>query len=158
MVIQVLKEFLTNIIPARAINNIYIAYSGGIDSHVLLHALTQLRQDFPKLKLNPVHVNHGLFSESNTWAQHCKKICNTLNLKLKIIDVDVDCFAGASIDEEARVARYRVFTELLQEQIYAALQKKCTSSDATDNIMHGLKTVFSTEDIIKIFSGDIHEQ
>ena len=74
---------------------IFIAYSGGLDSHVLLHLLVQLRMVRPKLQLTAIHVNHNLSSNAKQWTKHCKKICKELlvecivknvNAKIKIKD------------------------------------------------------------------------
>ena len=117
MIIKTLETFLTDFFQTKPINyenNIFVAYSGGIDSHVLLHALAQLRQTFPKLKLTAVHVHHGLFQAANDWVQHCRQVCDELKVGLQIINVKVKCSAGLSVEEQARIARYQALTKLLQ--------------------------------------------
>lgn len=93
---------------------IFIAYSGGLDSHVLLHLLVQLRMVRPKLQLTAIHVNHNLSSNAKQWTKHCKKICKELlvecivknvNAKIKIKDY--------SPEEIARKLRYEAFAENL---------------------------------------------
>ena len=53
----------------------FVAYSGGMDSHVLLHALAQLRGQLPCVELLAIHVNHGLHASAADWAQHCVRVC-----------------------------------------------------------------------------------
>jgi tRNA(Ile)-lysidine synthase len=51
--------------------HIYIGYSGGVDSHVLLHlcaSITRLKD-----RITAVYVHHGLQVEAEVWAKHCKK-------------------------------------------------------------------------------------
>ena len=47
-----------------------IAFSGGLDSTVLLHALAITRREHGK-RLLAVHVDHGLHADSADWAGHC---------------------------------------------------------------------------------------
>ncbi len=91
----------------------WLAYSGGLDSRVLLDLLLSLRAqqaDFPALHI--VHIHHGLQAEADTWAQQCKALCESLCLPCEIhrVQLNVD---GAGIEAAARQARYRVFEQLL---------------------------------------------
>jgi len=45
-----------------------VAYSGGLDSSVLLHAAARV---FGADALVAVHVHHGLQPQADAWAQHC---------------------------------------------------------------------------------------
>ena len=51
---------------------VMVAFSGGLDSHVLLHVLSQIAMDYP-LSLTAIHINHGLQEESDQWAMHCQQ-------------------------------------------------------------------------------------
>jgi tRNA(Ile)-lysidine synthase len=51
--------------------HVYIAYSGGIDSHVLLHLCASI--DHLKPKITAVYVNHGLQTEAESWGLHCEQ-------------------------------------------------------------------------------------
>ena len=88
-----------------------VAYSGGVDSHVLLHLLTQLPQHPP---IEAVHINHQLQAESSQWAQHCQQQADLLGIPLHTVAVDIDCGPRESLEEKARQARYQVFESLLQ--------------------------------------------
>lgn len=116
--VKILKTFLLNLFenyPVSFKSKILIAYSGGVDSHVLLHALAQCRQEFSELKLTAVHIHHGLFEEADQWAQHCRQRCNELKVKLQIVDVEVKRAKGVSIEEDARAARYAALADILQQ-------------------------------------------
>ena len=41
-----------------------VAYSGGCDSHVLLHALVAVRDQLPTATIKVLHINHGLQSQA----------------------------------------------------------------------------------------------
>lgn len=93
---------------------IWVAYSGGRDSVVLLHALAQCR---PRLSapLHAVHVDHGLLPDAVAWGEHCARQCRQLGIPLRRISVDARARRGESPEAAAREARYAAFAELLGE-------------------------------------------
>ncbi len=82
-----------------------IAYSGGLDSHVLLHALAQLRATHP-LRLSAVHVDHGLSPLSAAWSRHCFAVCAALHVPLVLESVQVERGSGEGTEAAARRVRY----------------------------------------------------
>ena len=89
-----------------------IAYSGGLDSHVLLHLLASLRGQLDIPELLAVHVNHQLQPQADGWQQHCADVCAGLDIPQAAHKVSVP--AGASVEQAARQQRYQVFESLLQ--------------------------------------------
>lgn len=92
----------------------WLAYSGGLDSHVLLHACAQLRLQQPQLNFKAIHVDHGLQAVSATWAMHCQSICQQLAIPLSIETLNLTLPAGESVEAIAREARYAAFSRYLQ--------------------------------------------
>lgn len=82
-----------------------IGYSGGLDSHVLLHLATQLKQSC-SINVCAVHVNHGLQPQADQWADHCQRVCENYNIPIKIIPLNLTVPMGESLEEFARVQRY----------------------------------------------------
>ncbi len=91
-----------------------VAYSGGLDSHVLLHALTRLseRLDVP---VRAVHVNHGLSPDSEKWARHCRRVCEELSVELVCTMVDAGAPAGESQEAWSRKLRYETLGQLMEK-------------------------------------------
>ena len=87
-----------------------IAFSGGIDSHVLLHSIVGLKTEL-MAPVSAVHVNHGLSSNAGSWARHNREICATLGLELAVIEVDARCPPGESPEAWARRKRYAALAE-----------------------------------------------
>jgi len=87
-----------------------VAYSGGVDSHVLLHCCKQL-----SVPLRAVHVHHGLQSVADYWVNHCQNICAALDVPLDVIYVDAKQKRGQSPEEAARKARYDALHTNLSE-------------------------------------------
>lgn len=81
-----------------------IAFSGGCDSVVLLHALHAL---VPPENLLVVHINHGLQSAANQWDDFCKNQVETLNIAYVSATADLHGLTG-NIEERARKERYRL--------------------------------------------------
>lgn len=82
-----------------------VAFSGGVDSLALLHALAAVRSSIA-VPVRAVHVNHGLHPGASCWEQHCASICTELGVELEVHRVEVRTTAGASVEERAREARY----------------------------------------------------
>jgi len=91
-----------------------VAYSGGMDSHVLLQSISVVSLHFPLIKLRAVHINHGLSSDANIWAKHCADICRKLAIEINIISVKVHLKSGESPEALAREARYGAFRSILR--------------------------------------------
>lgn len=101
-----------------ATSHIWVAYSGGIDSQVLLHAIAQARQDFPRLSISAVHINHGLMADADQWEKHCQTTCRQLKINYLLKKITVPHIKGESPEETARKARYAAFTTILKKHDY----------------------------------------
>lgn len=97
-------------LPER-VERLYVAYSGGVDSHVLLH-LCASQPDW-SAKLCGVYVDHGLQAESAAWAAHCRRQCEVLGVEFLMFTVDAAAAPGESPEAAARRARYAALAELL---------------------------------------------
>ena len=96
-------------IPAE--NSQYVvAYSGGLDSHVLLHCFKQLG-----VAMRAVHVHHGLQADADDWVDHCQQSCDQLGVQLDTLYVDAQPKAGDSPEEAARNARYQALHQNLNK-------------------------------------------
>lgn len=85
-----------------------LAYSGGVDSQVLLHLL-----HLTKLDVMAVYIDHGLQAESAEWARHCEYQCNQLNIPFQSISVKAQPGNGESPEAAARSARYAALKNII---------------------------------------------
>lgn len=90
----------------------WVAYSGGLDSHVLLHLMVRLRALLP-IKLHAVHVNHNLSVNAAAWAKHAETVCRAFNVPLVQETIIAKATIGESPEEVAREKRYEVLSRLL---------------------------------------------
>jgi tRNA(Ile)-lysidine synthase len=80
-----------------------VGLSGGVDSMVLLHALS--KKKFP---VTAIHVHHGLSPNADRWAAFCRKLCKRLGVPLTVRRVSVRK-RGKGLEAAARDARYEAF-------------------------------------------------
>lgn len=97
---------------------IAVGYSGGLDSTVLLHALTRV-PGLERRMLAAVHVHHGLSPLADVWAAHCQDFCASLGVALSMARVQVRP-AGKGLEAAARQARYEVFRVLRTDALLLA--------------------------------------
>ena len=88
---------------------LYVGFSGGLDSSVLLALLAESPW---RSKLAAIHVDHRLSPNSASWRSHCHEVCAALDIPLITEEVDIRD-AGDGIESAARQARYRVFEHRL---------------------------------------------
>ncbi|KQQ68076.1 tRNA(Ile)-lysidine synthase [Pseudomonas sp. Leaf127] len=96
---------------AGAVPALHVAFSGGLDSTVLLHLLIALSRRQPLPPIHAIHVHHGLQATADAWPAHCRQVCAALGVPLRIERVRVR--SGASLEEAARQARYAAFSRAL---------------------------------------------
>lgn len=113
---------------------IFVAYSGGLDSCVLLHLLTQVRRYQPGLNLSAIHINHSLSANAKSWDRHCKKICKDLKVKYITKQVNANVkIKDHSLEEIARNLRYEVFAEILPKN--AVLMTAHHANDQAETLL-----------------------
>jgi tRNA(Ile)-lysidine synthase len=105
-------RLLLNLAPWRNAATWRIAFSGGLDSTVLLHLLAHLAKTQSLPALSAIHVHHGLQAAADAWPDHCQSVCDGLGVPLQVVRVQVQ--PGASLERAAREARYGAFIEATQ--------------------------------------------
>lgn len=118
--------------------NIWVAFSGGIDSRVLLELAYQYTKNLPQsnYQLQAIHINHGLHKDADAWAKHCLDVCNTLNIPLYVMPIKLRKQPGKSLEELARQARRDIWHSLLPAQ--ATLLLAHHAQDQAETILYRL--------------------
>ncbi len=90
---------------------VHVAYSGGLDSTVLLHFLAHFN---PRLRLRAVHIHHGLQALADEWAGKCERFSVSLGVPFELLRVQVDALDPAGPEAAAREARYEALRGLMR--------------------------------------------
>lgn len=87
---------------------VYVAFSGGLDSSVLLHLASKLNAP-----VSAIHVNHNLSSNAVDWQQHCQQVCEDLQVEFiaKSVKLKND---GSGLEAEARKLRYAAIKDVIK--------------------------------------------
>jgi tRNA(Ile)-lysidine synthase len=101
----------------QQVKRLVVAYSGGVDSTVLLHSVvTAAKQGLIPFSLSSIvaiHVNHQLSAQANSWQQRGQQLAESLGVEFfsEVVNVEL---AGKGVEAAARDARYTVFERFLQ--------------------------------------------
>ncbi len=132
-----------------------VAFSGGLDSTVLLHACH--RYSSPK-SVQAIHVHHGLSSNADAWLRHCMDQCRQLDIPLIAEKVIVQP-EGIGIEAAARRARYQVFEMHLPEKGILLQGHHC--DDQAETILyrliqgHGIRGLAGVPPVRGIAQGEL---
>ena len=91
---------------------VLVAFSGGIDSTALAHALARKRRKLGGLRL--VHIDHGLQAASGEWSRHCARVARGLGLPFTSFKADIRRKRGESPEAAARHARYALLAQAMK--------------------------------------------
>ncbi len=92
----------------------WLAYSGGMDSSVLLH-LFFTSVDQINVPIEVVYVDHGLTANSHHWGNFCKQQCQDYGFDFTQIEITEPCPKSRSVEEWARVKRYQLIADKMAE-------------------------------------------
>lgn len=109
------------------------AFSGGLDSSVLLYLLAQCA---PRLgfKFSAAHVHHGISPHADAWAAHCECFAQSLNVPLFVRRINVERQSADGLEAAARRARHAVFAALDCDWIVLAHHR----GDQAETVLHRL--------------------
>ncbi|MET7012956.1 tRNA lysidine(34) synthetase TilS [Uliginosibacterium flavum] len=119
-------------LPAATPGHLTVAYSGGLDSTVLLHLLARLAPE-AGFVLSAIHVHHGLSAHADAWAAHCAQICAALGVPLQVCRVAVKR-EGHGLEAAARTARHAVLAQTTADWIVLAQH----ADDQAETLLHRL--------------------
>ena len=92
----------------------WVAFSGGVDSTVLLDAAARVLGRRSAERLVAVHVNHGLHPDAGAWEDHCRKAAARLGVRLEVRRAAVSEKPGnGGLEAAARAARLAALGEVV---------------------------------------------
>jgi len=108
-----LCDNLRLVLPTGINRRFVVAYSGGIDSQVLLHLMISFVAG-QKYRLRMVHIDHGLHKESQQWAQWCTERATEFGVEIAVLKINETPPSGCSVEAWARGHRYRLLESLIE--------------------------------------------
>ena len=66
----------------------YVAYSGGVDSTVLLHEVGEAAKEV-KCDVEAIHINHEQSKNSKQWENHCESFCKNYGFEFKKFSLNI---------------------------------------------------------------------
>ncbi|MEM5439270.1 tRNA lysidine(34) synthetase TilS [Paraburkholderia diazotrophica] len=109
-----------------------IAYSGGVDSTVLLDAAVRVGG---AARCIAFHVHHGLSPNADDWLAHCEAFARERGVEFASLRVDVQRAAGMSIEAVARDARYRALDALCAQHRVDVLWLAQHADDQAETVL-----------------------
>ncbi|MDR2016642.1 MAG: tRNA lysidine(34) synthetase TilS, partial [Burkholderiales bacterium] len=96
--------------------SLLVAFSGGLDSVVLLDALHRLREKMPHVTaLSAAHVHHGLSANADTWLTFCERFCAARAIPFMSRRLTLSQKPQTSLEETARQARRAALRDMAEK-------------------------------------------
>lgn len=111
---------------------IAIAYSGGLDSSVLLDAAARIAG---AERLIALHVHHGLSPNADAWLAHCEATARAYGVSFDARHVDVAPDDAAGVEAAARDARYRALDAMCAAHGVQALWLAQHADDQAETVL-----------------------
>ncbi|QAU34838.1 tRNA lysidine(34) synthetase TilS [Janthinobacterium sp. 17J80-10] len=99
---------------ADAPPTVAVAYSGGLDSSVLLR-LAQQAAAARGLRLFAFHIHHGLSLNADAWTAHCEGEAQALSVAFEARRVQIDAAGRSGVEEAARLVRYATLGDMCRQ-------------------------------------------
>ncbi|WP_334188462.1 tRNA lysidine(34) synthetase TilS [Noviherbaspirillum sp.] len=111
-----------------------VAYSGGLDSSVLL----SLARDYAaahRISLFAFHINHGISMNASRWLEHCAGKCVAQDIVFDAREVQLAGSDKTGIEEAARNSRYAALGELCRKHNVPLLLTAHHQDDQAETVL-----------------------
>ncbi|PYE21983.1 tRNA(Ile)-lysidine synthase [Paraburkholderia silvatlantica] len=111
---------------------IAVAYSGGLDSSVLLDAAVRVAG---AARLVALHVHHGLSPNADAWLAHCEATARAYGVTFDAMRVELARDDAAGVEAAARDARYRALDAMCAAHGVQALWLAQHADDQAETVL-----------------------
>jgi tRNA(Ile)-lysidine synthase len=129
---RALEAILTRVVASDGA--IALAYSGGLDSSLLLRLLADSGGCHGR-PLFAFHVHHGLSPNADLWLAHCAQQAADAGVAFDAKRVSLTEIAEHGIEQAARLARYRALGELCRRHRVAVLLTAHHQDDQAETVL-----------------------
>jgi len=126
--------FTLDPLPSQ-VRRLYIAYSAGLDSAVLLHCLLPFKGRY---ELVLWHINHGLQENAQQMESFAEQQAHKYQVEFRVDHLDLDPEQG-NLEARAREQRYKVFADVLgtDDALLTAHHMNDQAETLLQNLMRG---------------------
>lgn len=111
-----------------------VAYSGGLDSSVLLHLMRAFSIKYG-CELYAFHIHHGISGNADDWLAHCDVQCQQLNISFDAQKITVEKTAKNGVEEIARIGRYAALGALCRKHHVSILLTAHHQDDQAETVL-----------------------
>ncbi len=130
---RALEAILARVVVSGA-DAIAVAFSGGLDSSVLLHLAAAACRRHGRA-LFAFHVHHGLSPNADAWLSHCTGEAARLGVDFAAARVEVQGRASTGTEQASRLARYRALGELCRRHRVRLLLTAHHQDDQAETVL-----------------------
>lgn len=130
---RALEEILTRVVVS-AERKIAVAYSGGLDSSVLLHLVKKFCAS-RHITLYAFHIHHGISSNADAWLAHCATTAKQEDIHFFSHRVNLTDVAEHGIEQSARIARYAALSALCSQHQIPLLITAHHQDDQAESVL-----------------------
>lgn len=130
---RALEEILARVVISGD-SGIALAYSGGLDSSVLLALASRYCKD-KAIPLYAFHIHHGLSPNADAWLAHCEQQAMVAGVKFVAQRVSLTEIDQHGIEQAARIARYEALTSLCDAHQISLLLTAHHQDDQAETVL-----------------------
>ena len=120
----------SNEVPPR----LAIAYSGGLDSSVLLYMAHKFAIKYG-FSLCAFHIHHAISRNAGDWWAHCDAQCRQLGVQFDAQKITVEKSAKNGLEEAARIGRYAALGALCRKHRVSILLTAHHQDDQAETVL-----------------------
>jgi tRNA(Ile)-lysidine synthase len=114
-------------------NAVAIAYSGGLDSTVLLHAAAIGLKN--QVQLVALHVNHGIHADANAWEEHARATAAELHIDFEAVRLTELATGQPNLEARAREARWQALVSMASKHNAVAIMTAHHANDQAETVL-----------------------
>jgi tRNA(Ile)-lysidine synthase len=138
---EIVPDAITTLLKSLVKNGesltIAVAYSGGLDSTVLLHSLARSTEFRAGFRVKAIHIHHGLSANADSWLERCSVFAQSLDISLEAIKIGVLNAKSHGVEDAARRARYAAFAGVVADHILLAHHADDQAESVMLNLLRG---------------------
>jgi tRNA(Ile)-lysidine synthase len=108
---RALRNIRARVCISGASSTMAVAYSGGLDSSVLLHVAHEYAAAHG-IGLFAFHIHHGISPNADRWLMHCEREAQRLGVAFDARRITLAATDETGVEEAARIGRYAALGEL----------------------------------------------